>query len=166
MAAASNCGGNDGRSYPARYSNVFCIHSTDANGNPSGFNPTQVQGSNLATIGEAVVSSWPLKLFQPSQNHGETYEDRDGVVTAAKSGTSFATPIAACIIAFLLRYVDEDEHLKKHRKSLNSHAVMGAVLEKMAVQRSGFSYLTLSHLFKEEPQDIRTMIKMAIEKSP
>jgi len=94
FAAASNGGDNTDRAYPARDSNVFCIHSTNAMGNRSEFSLTAEKYThNFATIGEAVESFWPKHLCKP---------DEDAV--KVKSGTSYATPIAASIAAFLLLY--------------------------------------------------------------
>lgn len=94
FAAASNGGGNNDRAYPARGRHVFCIHSTDSKGTRSRFSPTAEQyGYNFATIGEAVESFWPTHLCA-----------EDELAVRVKSGTSYATPIAACIAAFLLLY--------------------------------------------------------------
>ncbi|KAH8796747.1 hypothetical protein BGZ57DRAFT_19922 [Hyaloscypha finlandica] len=180
FAAASNKGGNTGRSWPARYDGVFCIHSTDAYGNPSGFNPTELEEINFATVGEAVESSWPGHLSQSPESleiDGEDGDDaQDGAETPrvpsteVKSGTSFATPIAASIAAFLLRYAKT--HLDpEHVQQLKRHSVMRSVLKCMAgPKRKEFYYLTLSsepdNLFgKEDPEDIRRDIITAIKQS-
>ncbi|KAJ5494665.1 Peptidase S8/S53 subtilisin/kexin/sedolisin [Penicillium fimorum] len=93
FAAASNSGANSDRAFPARDENVICIHSTDANGNRSSFSPTALADTlNLATVGEDVESSWPKHLC----------EDSSGI--KHRSGTSYATPIAVAIAAFLLQY--------------------------------------------------------------
>ncbi|GAM36943.1 hypothetical protein TCE0_022f06439 [Talaromyces pinophilus] len=180
FAAASNNGGNTGRSWPARYDGVFCIHSTDASGNPSGFNPTELEEINFATVGEAVESSWPGHLSQSPESLEIDCEDGDDTQggaetprvppTEVKSGTSFATPIAASIAAFLLRYAKT--HLDpEHVQQLKRHSVMRSVLKCMAgPKRKEFYYLTLrsnpDHLFgKEDPEDIRRDIITAIKQS-
>jgi len=94
FAAASNGGGNNDRAYPARERHVFCIHSTDAKGTRSRFSPTaEDYVYNFASIGEAVESFWPTHLCADGEQAVRT-----------KSGTSYATPIAASIAAFLLLY--------------------------------------------------------------
>lgn len=104
FAAASNSGGQLGRAYPAREANVICVHSTDAHGNRSSFSPTAMpQDVNLATVGEGVISAWPMHLCG-SDDRGEAEEGEDGMYTMVKSGTSYATPIMAGIAAFLLLY--------------------------------------------------------------
>lgn len=96
FAAASNSGANLDRAYPARDPHVICVHSTDSNGNRSRFSPTPLaQQSNLATVGEAVESAWPVKLCNTETN---------SQCVQWKSGTSSATPILVGIAAFLLQY--------------------------------------------------------------
>ncbi|KAI4929209.1 hypothetical protein J4E86_011737 [Alternaria arbusti] len=167
VAAASNSGGNAGRAWPARYDGVFCIHSTDANGNPSGFNPTALEEVNFATVGEAIVSSWPGHLSESPGNDGT---DDSDTLTKVKSGTSFATPIAASIIAFVLRYART--HLdQEYAQQLRRHAVMGSVLRCMAgPKRLEFYYLALhsnpAQFFgRENPEDTRGDIITAISQS-
>lgn len=104
FAAASNSGGQLGRAFPAREANVICVHSTDARGNRSPFSPTAVpQDVNLATVGEAVSSAWPMHLCS-GDGHAAGDEGEDGIFSAVKSGTSYATPVMAGIAAFLLLY--------------------------------------------------------------
>lgn len=91
FAAASNNGANTKRAYPARHPDVICIHSTNANGAPSDFNPIPLQGDNLATVGEAIESAWPVHLCDREMNK---------LCVARKSGTSFATPIASGVASF------------------------------------------------------------------
>ncbi|KAF2025168.1 subtilisin-like protein, partial [Setomelanomma holmii] len=94
FAAASNGGGNNDRTFPARHDHVFCVHSTDSRGNRSTFSPTPEHNNvNFATTGEAIESAWPVHLC----------DDKDDL-QKMKSGTSYATPIAASIASFLLLY--------------------------------------------------------------
>jgi subtilisin family serine protease len=141
FAAASNGGANNGRSFPARHQQVICIHSTDANGNRSRFSPTAITAdSNFATIGESIESSWPEYLSNPGTNK---------VSVAHKSGTSFATPIAAGIAAFLLQYARM--HLSKDQaKMMKQPLRMKAVLKEIArypeghKKRDDYDYIALS----------------------
>ncbi|PGG96608.1 hypothetical protein AJ80_09809 [Polytolypa hystricis UAMH7299] len=99
FAAASNEGANRRRAFPARQREVICIHATDANGQPSRFNPSNLQDdNNFATMGEAIESAWPKLLC---------LESNDAYI-AYRTGTSFATPIAAGIAAFLIQYGKEN----------------------------------------------------------
>ncbi|KAL6692070.1 hypothetical protein J3F84DRAFT_397291 [Trichoderma pleuroticola] len=127
FAAASNSGGKLGRAYPARDQNVIAIHSTDTYGNRSVFSPTALSHDiNLATVGEAI----------------------DPRLLDAKSGTSFATAIAAGTAAFLLLYAkihlpDKADALKRRRRM---QALLKRVAEKEAGQktRDGYHFIDLS----------------------
>ncbi|KAF2636034.1 subtilisin-like protein [Massarina eburnea CBS 473.64] len=181
FAAASNSGANAGRSWPARYDGVFAIHSTDTNGNPSGFNPTEFEGINFATVGEAVESSWPNHLSRsPAKlpnGKGLKGQDTKGGVdfspdcsVEVKSGTSFATPIAASLAVFLLQYAKKNLE-PKFVAQLKRYGTMQSVLKCLAgTKRGGFYYLTLrihpDHLFgKENAEEIKRIIEAAINES-
>ncbi|KAI0180728.1 pfs domain-containing protein [Hypoxylon sp. FL1284] len=140
FAAASNSGGQLGRAYPAREQNVICIHSTDANGNRSQFSPTAVPDDiNLATVGEAVESAWPVHLCDDVTNPS---------CIKYKSGTSYATPIAAGIAAFLLQYARQ--YLPGKAGMLKRQKRMKDVLRRVAEKgstykpRDGYYFLDLS----------------------
>ncbi|KAL7917439.1 hypothetical protein ACQKWADRAFT_306812 [Trichoderma austrokoningii] len=134
FAAASNNGANTKRAYPARHADVICVHSTNANGTPSDFNPTPLPGDNFATIGEAVESAWPVNLCDQEKN--ENY-------IAHKSGTSFATPIASGIAAFLLQYARAKLPPKEAEQLKQSH-FMKAALKAVSVTSLGFDYIAPS----------------------
>ncbi len=160
FAAASNSGGQLGRAFPAREGEVVCVHSTDALGNRSSFSPTAVpEDVNLATVGEAVESAWPMHLCDADEGTVE--------YTACKSGTSYATPIMAGIAAFLLLYarlhLPESAHLLKGRRH------MVALLQRIAQKgqgtglRDGYYYVDLSlfedHLFGKDKLYIDQVIR-------
>ncbi|KUL84150.1 hypothetical protein ZTR_07186 [Talaromyces verruculosus] len=161
FAAASNSGANLDRAYPARDENVICIHSTDANGNRSPFSPTALADAlNLATVGEAVESSWPLRLCQPNNNI-------NSIGTKHKSGTSFATPIAVSIAAFLLQYVRL--HIPDYAHMLKRQSRMKTVLKKISEKtqesrsRDDYHYVALSrysdNLFGKEREFINYTLR-------
>ncbi|PKK44584.1 hypothetical protein CI102_11556, partial [Trichoderma harzianum] len=139
FAAASNSGGKRGRAYPARDQNVIAIHATDTDGNRSRFSPTALSHDiNLATVGEAIESAWPTNL--PGNS--------DSGFLRCKSGTSYATPIAAGIAGFLLLYTkiylpDKADALKSRRRM---QALLKRVAEKEAGQtaRDGYHFIALS----------------------
>ena len=135
FAAASNDGGNAKRAYPARDDKVICVHSSDGQGNPSGFNPTYVPNQdNFSTLGEAVRSSWPVELCDL---------DKDPEAMIYKSGTSFATPIAAATAAFLLLYARQNLS-PAEALLLKRTAGMKAVLNLISESRKGYSYIAPS----------------------
>lgn len=107
FAAASNSGANLDRVYPARDPHAICVHSTDSQGNRSKFSPTALaRDANLATIGEGVQSAWPVGLCDIDANPD---------CVECRSGTSYATPIAVDIAAFLLQYARIHLAEKAHR---------------------------------------------------
>jgi hypothetical protein len=165
FAATRNDGGNREIAYPASHRTVIGIFSTDGDGNKSGFNPNPPDddGSYLSTLGEAVESSWPKHLQQEGQ-HGSTLR---------KSGTSFATPIAAAMAANVLDYAKLQLDMgEKHMKRLHEVERMLEVLKLMAPEkRDGYRYLAPWLLWKadeyavdEEMEVERTGIRTSILK--
>ncbi|KAJ4281972.1 hypothetical protein NW764_004656 [Fusarium oxysporum] len=143
FAAASNDGGNRGRAFPAQYPSVFCIYSTDGNGNPSKFNPTASETDvNFSLLGENVSSHWPAGL--------NGIEETVNVM----SGTSVATPIAAGLAASILSFIrQQDQNIAVESESLGSWLKrdnsMDAVFKSMVRQRrgEGYDYITPHTLF-------------------
>ncbi|UKZ49883.1 hypothetical protein TrVGV298_004136 [Trichoderma virens] len=140
FAAASNSGGRQGHAYPARDQNVIAIHATDTYGNPSTFSPTAIgHDDNFATVGQAIESAWPVDLCDKTSNPQSLQ---------CKSGTSFATPIAAGIAAFLLMYAKI--HFPGKANALKSRQRMQALLKQVAEKevgqtlRGGYHFIDLS----------------------
>jgi hypothetical protein len=102
FAAASNDGGNAARAYPASQDGVICVHSADGLGNVSPFNPTALKGThNFCFVGENIEAAWPSST--PSKLGG----------LRRMSGTSFATPVAVAVAAFMIGFVSNKmpEHI-------------------------------------------------------
>ena len=85
FAAAGNHGDNGPRAFPGSLRNIICIHASDGKGKDGGISPQAITGSdnNLMTLGMSVPLIWKSR-------------------EVVKSGTSFATPIAAGIAADVL----------------------------------------------------------------
>ncbi|KAE9364083.1 hypothetical protein N431DRAFT_120568 [Stipitochalara longipes BDJ] len=130
FAAASNSGGNSGRAYPASWPGVICIHATDGYGNQAFFNPSKEGEDNFATLGVAIESRW---------------ENR----TVIKSGTSFATPVAAGIAANVLQFAKN--HKMSKYKLLCCYRGMREMFKWMSLQRGDYEYVSPWKVFR--PQD-------------
>jgi hypothetical protein len=143
FAAASNGGGNDGLAFPAREDQVICIGSTDGEGNKSDFTPGPHVYNRFSTIGEAVKSSWL------------------GGETQRKSGTSYATPIAAGITALVMDFMRQcSEADPRLVMRLKEKRAMEAVLRLMCTERDGFDYIAPWNLFNDLRKDgIATLIQ-------
>jgi hypothetical protein len=143
FGATHNDGANRSIAYPARHSKVIGINSTDGNGNRSGFNPSPQKGKeNFSTLGEAIKSEWP-------DSSGLRCEVR-------KSGTSYATPIAAAIAATFLDYARlklalDEEDIER----LYSCEGMKLMLKLMSDERTdGYSYVA-PWLLWENREDVQ-----------
>lgn len=157
FAAASNNGANTKRAYPARHPDVICIHSTNANGAPSDFNPIPLQGDNLATVGEAIESAWPVHLCDREMNK---------LCVARKSGTSFATPIASGVASFLLQYA-RAKLLPEEAALLKQCHFMKAVLKAVSVRSQGYDYIAPSlhpdNVFGKREASLKARIRDAMK---
>lgn len=136
FAAASNGGGNKGRSRPGRSANVFCIHATDGKGNKGDMNPSPMRRTaNFATLGVAIKSRWKGQ-------------------TVYKSGTSFATPVAAAFAADVLEFANIKCSLsREHKELLHKREGMWKVFEAMAKERDKYDYLLPLHLWAGKGED-------------
>ncbi len=140
FAAASNSGANLDRAHPARNQNVICIHSTDAQGNRSRFSPTAlIDDKNLATVGEAVESAWPVRFCDRETNPNSVLY---------KSGTSYATPIAVGIASFLIQYARLylPQRAGMMKVQMNLKDVLARIAQKRqnSENRDGYTYVALN----------------------
>lgn len=144
FAAASNDGKNrtDQIAWPARHSDVICVHSADGLGNPSSFNPGHKDNMRIMTLGEGIRSAWPTALLENS--------NADKKREVAMSGTSCATAVTAGIAALILgharEFATEDEW-----KTLHTPDCMRRILGNKTWSRDVSGYLWVMHwdLFKK-----------------
>lgn len=129
FAAASNSGGNGWRAYPASEPFVMCIHAVDGLGNNcGGFNPSALKNEdNFATLGIGIECLWDEEQCW-------------------RSGTSYATPIAAGFAANALEYAmyhkEEGNLHPTTYKRLRKPSGMRRVFRLMADEREmGSGYL-------------------------
>jgi urease gamma subunit len=119
---------------------VICVNSSDADGNPSSFNPTQPM-PKFCTLGEGLE----LRLTK-DQMATAAKKMKDATQVArdrVESGTSFAAPIATALVATILSFVDgnvesaELNERQKHRlKKLRTQHGMLQVLKERCVESS------------------------------
>lgn len=132
FAAASNNGGISGRARPARHEGVMCIHASDGKGNKGGMNPTpKINSDNFSTLGVAVPSRWKGQ-------------------SVFKTGTSFATPIAAGFAADILEFARRrcNNLTSRKRKLLHQKRGMQAIFRKMAENRDGYDFIYPARLWR------------------
>jgi len=94
----------------------------------------------LATVGEVVESAWPVHLCDERTNP---------TFVKYKSGTSYATPIAVGIAAFLLQYAKmhlEENQLLKLKRLSRMKAVLRKITQKSqeSRRRDDYDYIALS----------------------
>jgi len=142
FAAASNDGGNKPRSRPARSDKVICIHACDGKGNKGGMSPSPEENSlNFTTLGVAVKSRWKKK-------------------TVYKSGTSFATPVAAATAASVLEFANFKCNLSEEdRANLYKREGLLKVFQAMSTKRDGYDYVNPGHMWdgKSDEDVIRSI---------
>lgn len=141
FASASNDGGNRPRTYPGNYDRVLCIHSATGVGDASTFNPTpeDTKKDNFSTVGECVKSYWPLK-------------DQDAPDAASKkykymSGTSFATPVAVSIAAFMVGYIQKEMPDYAWNVEPLSPEGMRTIFRMMSSQRTEYDWISPEWFF-------------------
>jgi hypothetical protein len=137
FAAAANGGANEEIAYPARRDGVICVYASDGDGNTGDFNPDCTRDTTnrdeFAILGIDIESKWNKK-------------------TVHKSGTSFATPIAAGIACNILEFARHElPNLTPERRYwLYSYKGMVRVFGRMSKKRGDYCYLSPWRKHKQE----------------
>ncbi|KAF9879164.1 hypothetical protein CkaCkLH20_03397 [Colletotrichum karsti] len=100
-------------SLPARMDGVFKIFACDHKGNASTMNPQPLSSNRdygFSILGCEIESTWPMKLREESEKTGLKIVEKPkpGGLWTTMSGTSFATPIAAALVAITYQFHDEN----------------------------------------------------------
>ncbi|KAK6420018.1 hypothetical protein LTR95_016980, partial [Oleoguttula sp. CCFEE 5521] len=150
FASASNFGGNQGRSWPAKRRDVFCVHATDALGNPYDRNPSALAGeSNFAILGVDVQSEWLPNADGSTQLLRQT-------------GTSLATPIAASIAALIISLMQNwqeayvqwrVEQAQRHGQRASHESERQSYMQKVARLHS-VGYMMRIFMLMHEPRGL------------
>ncbi|KAL6826396.1 hypothetical protein V8C40DRAFT_244103 [Trichoderma camerunense] len=125
LAAAGNDGNNKPRAHPGRNRNVLCIHASNGKGKDGGISPRALDNDdNFMTLGTAIPLSWKGR---------EVF----------KSGTSFATAVAAAIAADALAIISRDGLLNEGQlKRLYSCDGMRLIFALLSSQSdNGYKYV-------------------------
>ncbi|THZ02316.1 subtilisin-like protein [Aureobasidium pullulans] len=146
FGAACNSGILNGTAFPARLSQVICIHSANHGGRTSNHSPPARDNTyNFSVLGEDVRSAWPVSLGGP---------------TELMTGTSTAVMIAAAVsavILYLVRFEDKDfiprKTLSAIRERLKTQDAMCKLLKEMSVPTEGYDFLKPWELINMEGYD-------------
>lgn len=128
FAAASNNGKNDPRAFPANCEQVICVHASEGNGEDGAINPEAESGFNFMTLGMGI------ELMERVLQPGKKFPKYRKVI---RSGTSFATPIAAGIAATVLDLASRVEAINgRTNKKLRRREGMEKMLRMMSTPKS------------------------------
>jgi subtilisin family serine protease len=139
FAAASNNGKNDKRTFPASYDRrVIGICASDGMGGDGGINPPKEGNANFMTLGmglELMERQWVRGAKTLTPTYKKVY----------RSGTSFATPIAAGIAATVLHLAARVNAINdRTREKLTRPEEMEKMLELMSIPNVPGAYRYLA----------------------
>ncbi|KAL8349219.1 hypothetical protein RB601_001978 [Gaeumannomyces tritici] len=147
FAAASNGGKNVRRAFPATLSPwVIAVHASDGIGGAGGINPPLQAGDNFMTLGMGVE----MMRREWNDSGGRL---RPKYKSVRRSGTSFATPIAAGLAATAMDLsLRVDLVTRRTREQLRQPVEMAKMLRLMstggAADSGGYRYVAPWHLWR------------------
>ncbi|KAL7899899.1 peptidase S8/S53 domain-containing protein [Trichoderma sp. TUCIM 5745] len=151
FAATSNSGGNKTRVYPSsRRDGVIGIHASDGYGNDGGISPTPLEDrDNFSTLGIDIPSRWKKESIRIS-------------------GTSYATPIAAALVANMLELArckcDLTEHQQRMLRKYNGVCrILELLVGKGKKPRGGYDYIVPEISEELEERFTKSLTKIAEE---
>ncbi|KAI0439844.1 hypothetical protein F4803DRAFT_553624 [Xylaria telfairii] len=157
LAAASNNGRNRKRTFPARHEGVIAIHSLDGMGNDEGgMNPSR-HGyfENFGTLGLGIETSWDE--MPPELGSSPNTPSNTATTNVYKSGSSYATPIAAGIIANSIEWMDymkaKGQLNRQQYNSLRKPKGIRLMLKKQSEAVGDMLSVAPWILWKEDPLD-------------
>jgi hypothetical protein len=147
FAATSNGGRNEDVAFPAMvHETVIGVHSCDTKGNKSTFSPNPLDKSdNFSILGEAIESSWPKHLKVGLKQ--------------CRSGTSYATPLAAGTAANMILYARIKVQSTELVAEIETCKGMKKLLKSVSVETSdGYSSLRPWKLWMKTEEEIAAHI--------
>ncbi|ETS84479.1 hypothetical protein PFICI_02504 [Pestalotiopsis fici W106-1] len=137
FASASNDGGEGLRTYPAKYPGVVCAHSATWRGSKAERNPgLEKDLRNFSFVGEHVRPVWSAKMSK----------DDDRMKYA--SGTSYASPVAVSVAAFMIGYIQKEmPEYPWVIKPWSPEGIM-AIFDMMASRVDGYDWVSPTRYLK------------------
>lgn len=145
FAAASNRGIGFKPTFPSNHPSVTCVYATDGDGNKYRRNPQPIsrRSPRFATLGVAVRSA--------CIKGGEV----------RKSGTSFATPVAAAIAALVLEFaIKNDMESKVYHKKLKTKEGMEKIFATMVTENDNVDFIYPWKLWHVKRRDTSVLDEM------
>lgn len=147
FASASNERGEGSRTYPASIPHVICVHSATCQGQGSACNPVlETQQRNYSFVGEHVRPAWGPGPHTAGDSIALTY----------RSGTSYATPVAVSVAAFMIGYIHKK--MPDHPWRIKPWSPFGieAIFNMMAVKEGEYDWVSptryMEHTIEEKIQ--------------
>ena len=174
LAAASNYGGNQRPSWPARHDQVMCIHATTGLSNKYPKNPTPLKNKdNFAVLGSSAKAAWPSTASGTSP-----WIRKSGTSTAAPVAASIAGIVLTCLKTSKLGYLDKiqlDEAAKEEegRRYQRKLQVLGRPKNMAAVfrlmvgeegERDDYHYVVPWRVFRSDYKSPTYMIENILSK--